>query len=873
MKGPGKWHPWEENMNYSRYLAMGVSLGALMLAPAIAVAQGAADSESDANEEVRRLGSVTVSAERRDADLMDTPVAVTAFGDDERDLLGILSANDVADYTPGLTYQNTPNRITIRGIGRLDNAQGTDPGVATYVDGAYTSETAFLGAAPIFIERTEVLRGPQGTLFGRNAIGGAVNIVSKRPEFESSHELRLRAGSFERVDGQFTTTGPVLGSEKTAYRLNLAAYGASKGAQDNELLGNGASAGKIASPSEFWSAEIQLQHDFTSNFSGWFKYFTSYTNTRPYYDLTVGEYNTDQFTDFYGNPGVSPYQNGLAPNSFFGLGYSNPGLNDTHDRSIDYPGKIKTDDVHLFTWALDWETDFADIKYLGTHQNYNYNFFADYDGTSRASHMLQRDPVSGQIVSSAIDTSTFYVNYIGDQKRWESHELQFLSNNDGPMQWIGGLYYYKERANQPYALRAPNAPAAGTPGTVSVNADFDALGINTGSCFGGFFVDVVCGILPAGEANPDNNFYYQNGRLYSKAYAAFGQVDYSFGANDEFGIKAGLRYTKDEKRGEEVQNNYVYTPGADPYLSAFGPGVDALVWYQLTPNDNTQELEDEWDAVTGTLGFNWEFDEDSLAYVQYTRGYKSGGFRLGTLIRADDPTTPYNDQITEKELVDAYELGIKREVLDNSLRYAAALFYYDYQDLQVPVTAVNPVTQVSQSRFVNVPESQAIGFELETLWQPTDNFRAGFNYAYLDTEVTEMFDVVDSAQPGVVEVSPVGNTLPRSPKHSGTVFASYTHYFTDMGDLTFAGDFVYTDDQHTTLLDNSQRTVFANERANLRAIWNNEDGDVTLIGSINNVFDDDTPNTSGVSSSATGFQRTETLNNQRTFFVELQKRF
>ena len=156
-------------------LLLSASFGALMLMPTLAVAQ---DVEGDdvvaasEGETVKRLGTVTVSAERRDQDLLDVPVAVTAFGDAERDLLGVLSANDIADYTPGMTYQNEPNRITIRGIGRLDNAQGTDPGVATYVDGAYTSETAFLGASPIFIERTEVLRGPQGTLFGRNAIGG-----------------------------------------------------------------------------------------------------------------------------------------------------------------------------------------------------------------------------------------------------------------------------------------------------------------------------------------------------------------------------------------------------------------------------------------------------------------------------------------------------------------------------------------------------------------------------------------------------------------------------------------------------------------------------------------------------------------------------
>lgn len=848
------------------------ALGALGAANAqeITTIEGAGPVESTTEEApARRLGSVIVSAERRDSNILETPISVTAFDADTRDLLGVLNANDIADYTPGMTYQNTPNRITIRGIGRLDNAQGSDPGVATYVDGAYTSETAFLNVSQAFVERVEVLRGPQGTLFGRNSIGGLVNVITLRPEFESSQELRLRAGSNETYNLAYTTTGAVFGSDKTAYRLNVARDVIQQGRYSNAFQG----ISDISREADLSSVELQVSHDFNERLSVWGKYFTSFTAWRPDVDRRVEAY--DYRSPQAGQPALG-YFGGLYPNPLYGLNEINPSVADPLARNVDYTGKLRVDDVHLFTWEAEYEADFADIKYIGSHQNYDFDFWLDYDGTSRASHTLSSFDPSVQDPNGTV-TSTFVLNYVGDSKRWESHEFQMISNDvASPVQWIGGLYYYKERANQPFDIYLPQAQAAGTPNIYSFTD-------TTGGCVFGFAPDFICGLGGTpGEANPRNIVYHQNGRLYAKSYAAYGQVDWDL--SDSLSAKLGLRYTKDEKLGVEEQSIYAYNP-----FGAFGAGIilpgtagtpnptpDA--WIQLTPNNNMRDLKNDWGAWSGTAGLNWEWQQDALLYASYTRGYKSGGMRLGQLT-PDNPLTPGDERFVDEELVDAFEVGSKQLIFDGDLQVSAAAFYYNYENLQVPVDIL--ISGIVQQLFVNVPESESIGLELETLWQPTDNMRFGLNYSYLDTSITNMPAIIntaiidDPATPGVNEaqVSVVGNSLPRAPRNSATLFGAYTHDLSRGGDVTFVADLVYTDSQHNTLFDDPIFTIASHEVANARIVWNNAGGDWTIIGAVRNIFDDHSPNSVTASAPELGISRLEQYVPQRAFSVEIQKRF
>lgn len=837
-------------MELKRLIQTSASAGALLIFAAAAQAQDVSDNSADAEEATKRLPNVTVTSERRESSLLDTPIAISAYDSEVRDNLGILDANDIADFTPGMTYQTSPNRITIRGIGRLDNALGTDPGVATYIDGAYTPDALTLDRSPLFVERIEVLRGPQGTLFGRNAIGGLINIVSKRPTLDSEAEARLRLGKFESVDVALTNSGALFGSDRTAYRINLQGIVNGQGRYDNTFSG----VGELASDDEQYSLDLQLSHEFSDTLRGWARYRTEFIDGTAVADRRPVPY------DFRG-PAAPPlgYLGALTPNALYGLTETNPNVADPLTQRLDFAGRTRFEDVHEFNWELEWNAGPFDVKYLGSNIQRSFDFSVDADGTARAFHTLSSmDPTMQDPFGTV--TTTFHVNEIGDDLKTGSHELQFLSNQDGPLRWIAGLYYYEETSEQPFALNLPQAVAAGTPQIF----DFTA---NTGSCLFGFAPDYICGLGGiAGEANPDNNYYFQTGDLDSTAMAIYGQADYEIAPG--WTAKIGLRYTEDEKEGFEEQNIYAFDPNG-----AFGAGAGVLApipWIQLTPNNNTRTLENQWDAWTGTLGLSREWGESGLIYGQYTRGYKAGGMRLGQLT-LDNPLTPEDERFVDEELVDAYEFGAKRQSADGTFQFAGSVFYYDYQDQQAPVNFVN-AGGITQQLIVNVPESRSFGLELEAQWLPTDALQLGFNYGYLDTEIEEFGTLLINDALGISE-SVEGSTLPRSPEHTVTAFAGYTFDFVNSGDLTLLGDWTYTDDLHNTLFDDPIYTIESNDILNLRAIWNSEDGDWTVIGAVSNVFDENIPDSVTVSTPELGFARREQFITQRNFFVELQKRF
>lgn len=847
-------------MTLKSRLIAGVATSLLMGGFSLSYAQETpAEPEAQAEEAkekgFKRMDTVTVSSERRDASILDTPVAVTAISSEQRDILGILDQTDLANYTPGMTYQSSPNRITIRGIGRLTNAQGTDPGVATYVDGIYTSEAAEIARSPLFVERIEVLRGPQGTLFGRNSIGGLVNIISKKPEFETNGEIRLRYGSFETVGAAGTFTAPWPGMEETtAFRINAAFSVAGEGRENNVA----------ATGPDFYGAEDQnrfdfmVSHEFTERLNLFFRYNTSRYMHTPGASRRTEPYD---YTGEASNPQPISYYGTITPNVFYGLTDENPSVNNPHNVAMDFQGVTKLTDNHAFTWELDYEADNMTVKYLGSHQNYDWEQYSDADRTARASHMLSpTDPT----VQGTTETSTFFVNYIEDTKRWESHELQFLSNGDGPLSWIGGLFYYKERARQPYDLRAPQASAAGVAPNVVMPGAFGASGL----C--GPFPDLYCGVIPTpGENNPENNYYHQLGLLHMKSTAVYGQIDYEF--MPQWNFKLGARYTMDEKRGYEEQSIHYYDPTGGVATLGLGAAVP-FEWFQVSPNDNNRVIKNDWAEFSGVVGLSYEPTENSLLYTQFTRGYKAGGFRLGQLA-ADDPVTPNIDErFVEPEFVDAFEVGAKGLIFDDKLQLAMSAFMYKYEDQQVPVNYLNPNTGIQQQVFYNVPESESKGIEIEAAYQPTESFRLGVNYGYLNSTVESFPGTIENAYLGTNE-SVEGNTLPRSPEQSLNLNATYIHYLANGSDLTFTGAWTYVDSQHTSLFEDDIYTTDAHDLANLRAIWTNDGGDLRLIAAVNNIFDNDVEISAGPSGSTSGFARSESGNRQRTFFVELQKKF
>ena len=146
---------------------------------------------------VNTVEELVVTAEKREQNLQDVPVAISAFTAARRDQIGIDSVQDIANFTPGLSYSTVNDRLNLRGVGRFSNNLAAESGVANYSDGVYTSSTLEASKTPLFVDRVEVLRGPQGTLYGRNAIGGAINTISRRPTKDWYAEARARLGNYQ----------------------------------------------------------------------------------------------------------------------------------------------------------------------------------------------------------------------------------------------------------------------------------------------------------------------------------------------------------------------------------------------------------------------------------------------------------------------------------------------------------------------------------------------------------------------------------------------------------------------------------------------------------------------------------------------------
>src|SRR5688572_11332405 len=214
------------------------------------------------------LEEIVVTAQKRSEALQDVPVAVSAFTSEARDLVGITNITDLTDFTPGLSYASTLDRMSLRGVGRLTNNYGSDPGIATYSDGFYTASNVEAGKRPIHTNRVEVLRGPQGTLYGRNSIGGALNVISKRPTDTSQAEMRATAGNYDTQIYEGSVSGPI--TDWLRYRVAGNSGGQGEGffedTDSNETEGG---------QNDDMYAEAQLGFNVGEKIDGWVKYAKS----------------------------------------------------------------------------------------------------------------------------------------------------------------------------------------------------------------------------------------------------------------------------------------------------------------------------------------------------------------------------------------------------------------------------------------------------------------------------------------------------------------------------------------------------------------------------------------------------------------------
>jgi iron complex outermembrane recepter protein len=608
------------------------SLAGLLLAGA-AQAQEAAPANT--------IEELVVTAEKREQSLQDVPVAISAFTSEQRELIGINTVQDMSNMTPGLNYSSQLDRISLRGVGRLTNVQAADPAVAVYSDGVYTSSTVEAGRTPLFLDRVEILRGPQGTLYGRNGIGGSINVISKRPTEDFYAEVRATLANYERTLLEAAMSGPL--AEGLRFRLAGNWEKQREGYFHNVVPGM-PEEGNVIDQVYF---EGQLEFEIGENLEGWLKIAIADWNNgsggpgaRASY--TNGAYNTTQFV-----PGVFLLNAGYAfsgrPTGVINAGpTTNPALGDVRAFATDTAETISLDRTVIMQTHWTYHLDGMDLKYVGGATNYHYTLIQDNDGTAVSRYTLPLNPPSAAAVCNFVPGCaplTIFPKRISnyqEDKHWFSHEVTLSSTTDSPFQWLAGAFYYHEGYKQPVFVIAPDQPQLATTAN--------------------------------GPINPTRRWYDTVPAHEDKSWAGFGQIDWEFAEGWKTTI--GLRYSKDHKFGVETarlvcfalatcstvpENLGTLTPAID--LTGVGgvssgrdaagnllPGVSFATIIEPSTGIARRGLDAKWDAWTGTAGLQWSPDDDTMAYARYSRGYKAGGFNSG--IVAPLVAFPYTDKET-----------------------------------------------------------------------------------------------------------------------------------------------------------------------------------------------------------------------------------
>lgn len=563
-----------------------IAIATLGMAAGLSAAPVAAQSSGDDAQ----LSEIVVTAERRETRLQATPIAVTALSGAAMAERGATTVSDLAGTIPNFTGQASPaggdssGQYFIRGVGQFDFIVTQEPSVGLYLDGVYVGRTAGAALDLVNIERVEVLRGPQGTLFGRNTTGGAIQVVTQKPAREFGGSAEVTFGSRKRLDIRASINAPLI-EDRLFANVAVASF-------DQEGYGRRLTTGEKVGERDNIAGRAQLFYD-GDDVDIRFAVDGSKRDVGPGQESLI-------LVDL-ANPasaGVVAYNASLQAMGFAPIG-TNFIPKDPLDTYSAYPAKDNYE-IYGGNLTVDWSIgpDLS-LKSISAYRNLKAQASRDFDSTPYP------------LIQQAID----------DDQSQISQELQLAGKAfDQRLQYVAGLFYYRERARQ------------------SQFADLFVPIVRTGPGAYDF--------APTAGGTALRVFNNQT----TKSYAAFAQLDYRL--TDSFSLTAGLRYSRDEK----------------DLISSFGVGV----FGNVRP---PAKVTDSWSNLSPKVGVQYKPNDDVMLYASLSRGFRSGGFNGRSFVPA--PPTSFGN-----ETIWAYEAGLKSEWLGRRLRFNLAGFYYDYKDYQ-----------------------------------------------------------------------------------------------------------------------------------------------------------------------------------------------
>ena len=713
------------------------------------------------------LSEIVVTATRRTTNLQSTPVAVSAV---DSQLIAQSNPKDLGDlsiYVPNFSASKITGfnaaSFAMRGLGQNNIIVYFEPPVGVLVDDFVVPSVQTQLLDTFDISQVEVLRGPQGTLFGKNTTGGAVVVKTKRPDMiDFGVEVRARYGSFNTRQIQASLDLPIIpgqlaarfvgGYEKSdGYYHNGACYGpvtdllTSQQITPSKFAGaQGCGDGSSLGGKDVFNGRAKLQWEPSADVTilAQYEILRDHSATVPSVNETPNDPANFLFSALnVGSPQYSPYGASLAHSDPL----DNAGVTN-RDSSLMFMSKGHRVDVDGYYLNMDFNVGVGKFTSITGYRNQRSRLPSTYTGQA---------PVApdGDVLSLFDATRD-------DNRNTFQQEVRFSSDFSGPFDFVAGAFYQHE------------------------NIDFcvnQLLG----------FLDLTYGPLPFGAWN-DSPYILCNGQK-SNSTAVYAQGNYKL--TDKLTFTAGGRYTWEDKTWRGRQQVFIpqLNGGFDPSIT-INEALDASV-YKFTAG--TVDVNNKASSPSWHFGLSYQATPDFFLYASYTRGFKSGGFndQIGSFhpfVNTDGSDNPTLFAAaaapTKPEYADSFEAGIKTESFDHRLRFNLTGFYVKYRDLQkqivVPLDVGGQTAQVTT--YFNAASATVKGLEGELTATPAEGLTfhgvLGYQDAHYDKYVTPIAAGYDLA------TAP----MDRAPKWQWTIAANYHVPITQGLKVEFNGDISYT---------------------------------------------------------------------------------
>jgi outer membrane receptor protein involved in Fe transport len=764
-------------------LAVSVSALALMLGATPVLAQSV---EPQDDMGATAIEDVIVTAQKREQSIQDVPIAVTALSAEALESLRIDGGPELLRAIPNVTFSKSNfsmYNFAIRGVGTKAISASSDPAVAVSFNNAPLLRNRLFEQEYLDVRRVEVLRGPQGTLYGRNATAGVVNMIPNLPAADFDARFKAEVGNFNSLRGQAMLNIPL----SDIFWVRAAGSFTQRDGFDHNTFTDEDVNGR-----NLWSTRLSASLVPNDRFRAdliWEHFEEDDDRSRTGKQLCTRDPGPSEIagmplTDVYAQGKLSqgclpgslyaaeaygtPNGSGMGqffPTSGISLGWG-PGTplpvpvyltdygvdpfagvtqsTDMREIATAYDPQYRaTNDVYQLTLRYDL-TDNLALHYQATYAEDNFYSTQDYNryvsnpifNSSDGLLNLFGQPLPGSIASPggvytdpqlgpsdrmlSVDLSTSDNSQFYNEIRLESSGLDRFNFS------IGAAYLDFQTEDNYYVFNNTFSAVAEyfynglqVNGVLTTNHCTDG---STGECV---YVDYS----PLSDLAGDGHNYFRSRNVVStKSWAVFGEG--YLDVTDTVRATLGLRYSDDKKTTTPYPSQLLL--GYSDLFGGVNTGGSVVRGYPALP-----DIRQNWSATTGRFALDWRPTENVLLYASYARGYKGGG--------ANPPRADLNPAVVqyqplpetfEPEYVNAFEIGAKTDLLDGALRLNATAFYSDYTDYQVSQI----VDRISLNENF---DAETMGLELELIYQPVENFRIDANFGYLKTRIADGESSID----------------------------------------------------------------------------------------------------------------------------------